>query len=237
MTNPEVRDLSKVPTISDNDELLRYGLCQVPIPSTLDAQKWAQELSQVTPLILAGEGDGEYAFYRNILEEPDFPFDSILSESSDIGQTILQHFPLQRLDELRLDDAFCVHYNMTQDDTSGAKHTDPSDITVNMCLQKTPDAQGSQVLFYGTKQLQLLEGCCSGSGTTDNHEDDAPSSTSKVTAPELFLVSQEPGYATIHFGDHPHETMPLTSGTRTNIVMTYIYKDPARSEASMRTCY
>ena len=135
MVNAE-RDLSKIPTISDNEELLCYGVCRVPIPPSLDASKWAHELSQVTPAILAGEGDGEYAFYRNIMEEPEFPFGSILNKESVIGQAILKYFPIQNLDEIRLDDAFCVHYNMDQDDTSGAKHMDPSDVTVNMCLEK-----------------------------------------------------------------------------------------------------
>jgi hypothetical protein len=216
MTGPE-RDLSSVPTISDNEELLRYGVCRVPLPPTLDAGKWAQELSQVTPLILAGQGDGEYAFYRNIMEEADFPFEIILK--SEIGQAIQKHFPIQKLDEIRLDDAFCVHYNMDQDDTTGAKHIDPSDITVNVCLEKTDGAQGSQVLFYGRKQLKNM---------TDSD---------KESPPELFFVSQEPGYATIHYGDHPHETMSLKSGKRTNIVMTYCYADPSRSDVATRTCY
>jgi hypothetical protein len=223
MTEQPERDLAQIPTISDTDELLRYGVCRVPLPPTFDAPKWAQELSQVTPAILAGEGDGEYAFYRNILDEPDFPFDAVFKDS-EIGKAMTRHFPIQQLDdELRLDDAFCVHYNMDQDDTSGAKHTDPSDITVNICLQKSEDAQGSQVLFYGTKILE--------NATVTHNEND------EGVLPELFLVSQEAGYATIHYGDHPHETMSLQNGTRTNIVLTYCYSDPNRSDAATRTCY
>jgi hypothetical protein len=53
----------------------------VTLPPTFDAPKWAQELSQVTPAILAGEGDGEHSFHRNMLEEPNFPFDARLKDS------------------------------------------------------------------------------------------------------------------------------------------------------------
>lgn len=223
-----------IPVISDRDELLRYGICRVPLPATLDTAKWAAELSQVTPEIMLGQGDNEYAFYRNILEEPDFPFESLLDPTtSEIGRALLQYFPLHNetkhpLEELRLDDAFCVHYNMDQDDTTGAKHRDPSDITVNLCLEKEPGTIGSHVLFYGTKQLENMD------NNNNNNDDDGHKLSSP---PECFHVVQEPGTATIHFGDHPHETIALKSGRRTNVVLTYCYKDPQRSHAQMRACY
>lgn len=202
------------PVIRNDQELLQCGVVRARVPcDKIPLQKWAQELSQVTPLNVTAE-DGEYAFYRNIMDEPDFPFDAILD--SDIGRAIERHFV--PLTEIRLDDAFCVHYNMDQDDTSGAKHTDPSDITVNMCLEKTAETQGSQVLFYGTKSLR------------DGKTADTPRA-------EKFLVEQETGFATIHWGAHPHETLALTSGKRTNIVATYCYRDAKKSQAHKRTCY
>jgi hypothetical protein len=219
----QVEDASEIPVISDDKELLRYGICRVPLPPKLDSARWSEELSQVTPEIMLGQGDGEYAFYRNIMEEPDFPFDLILDASFEIGRAILKHFAVSSTDELRLDDSFCVHYNTEQDDTTGAKHMDPSDITVNLCLEKTKDTIGSHVLFYGTKQLLEVE-----NGDIKNDAE---------TVPARFYVSQDPGYATIHFGDHPHETTALERGKRTNIVLTYCYKDPNRSAAQMRACY
>ncbi len=232
---------ASLPVISDDDELLKRGICRVAIPDELDCKHWAEELSQVTPLNLAFEGDGEYAFYRNILDEPEFPFDSILvvqsknDTLSKIGTAMLQHFPVIPGDnkgfdsnalsrELRLDDAFCVHYNMDQDDTSGAKHVDPSDITVNMCLHKSADTTGSYVLFYGRKQLKGVEITSHGGKNVESPE-------------HRFLVPQVPGFATLHFGDHPHETTPLHAGSRTNIILTYIYTDTTRSDASTRSCY
>merc|ERR1711862_234799 len=77
-----------------------------------------------TPENFTSNEDGEYAFYRNTKE-----------------------------DDVYLDDAFCIQYNMTQDDTTCAKHMDPSDITINMCLEKSNDVIGSEVVFYGTQKL------------------------------------------------------------------------------------
>lgn len=225
--------------VTNEDELRRHGVVRVPIDcSILNCSFWASELSQLTPEILTAQGDGEYAFYRNILEEPEFPFDKLLLESS-IGAAIQQYFGIASLrDELRLDDAFCIHYNTSQDDTSGGKHVDPSDITVNLCLEKTQDVEGSQVLFYGTQQLftpQRMD-----VNNMDKTEDDA-ARTSVISPKESgdfsFLVEQEEGYATIHWGHHPHRTMPLTSGRRTNVVLTYCYSDSSRSDAALRCCY
>jgi hypothetical protein len=209
------------PIISDPEQLARLGVLKVPIPDKLDAAQWAYELSQVSPEVMAAQGDTEYSFYRSFLEDPDFPFEFVLGENSEIGKSILRHFNVTKLDEVRLDDAFCVHYNMEQEDSSGAKHMDPSDITVNMCLEKTEDVEGSEVVFYGTKTLENV-------GRTEDDDKDASYS---------FLVQQEAGYATMHWGDHPHKTMALQKGKRTNIVFTYCYKDSSRSDVSSRTCY
>ena len=295
--------LVRLPVISDDQELLKRGICRIKLPKQLDIYRWANELSQVTPMNLGFEGDGEYAFYRNIMEEPEFPFDLILlgggesepeseSKVSDIGRSMLRHFPIltketrtQRQEEqiedqykvlseeLQLDDAFCVHYNMDQDDTTGKKHMDPSDITVNMCLQKSKDAKGSDVLFHGIKRLENLDNDAEKGDEDDNGDNgdegednenestavpdpvrtehseepikdtNTDKSTSTSTSTPLvkednrFLVSQEPGYATIHFGDHPHETTSLRHGSRTNIILTYVYTDPNRSDVATRTCY
>jgi hypothetical protein len=209
--------------LSDPESLLRLGIVKVPIPSVIakQAAKWASELSQVTPMIMFGQGDSEYAFYRNIMEEPEleFPLDGALSE--EVEEAFWKYFGVKRA-EMRLDDAFCVHYNMDQLNTSGSKHMDPSDITVNMCLEKTDDVEGSQVLFHGTKKLE------------NSNVDDK----STIDDPTSFLVPQQEGFATIHFGSHPHETLPLLrGGRRTNIILTYCYKDKSRSDVDKRNCY
>lgn len=40
-----------------------------------------------------------------------------------------------------------IHY-----DTTVAKHTDPSDITVNLCLNRSEDVIGSKVIYTNNKQ-------------------------------------------------------------------------------------
>ena len=215
-----MKDHSVIPIIiTDEMELLKYGICVAPIPfDEFQRHALATTFSQVTPMNVTAEGDGAYAFYRSILDEPDFPFDAILA--SEIGKAMVRHFGILQFNEIRLDDAFCVHYNINQDDTSGAKHTDPSDITVNMCFEKDVNTRGSQVLFHGTQKLNGV----------DRHEEISADCFT-------FLVEQIPGYATIHWGHHPHETMPLQDGRRTNIVLTYCYSDTSRSDVNMRTCY
>lgn len=221
----------------------------------LDLAYWAAELSRVTPQIIAMQGDGEYAFYRNIMDDPiNFPFDTILRQSR-VGEAMKRYFnitipppPLvdddhrvvvsEENDEdknsIRLDDAFCVHYNTSQEDSSGARHMDPSDITVNICLQASDDMEGSQVLFHGTQQL--LASSIS-QKTKTNIDDDDDDKDNKDSSSFSFFVPQIPGTATIHWGHHPHQTTSITAGHRTNVILTYCYTDPNRSDVATRTCY
>jgi hypothetical protein len=288
--------------ITDDDELLRYGVVRVPLcsavrgihddddesssytmqhdddnkgypdaehhaPMILDLAYWATELAQVTPAILADQGDGEYAFYRNILQEKpplDFPFDDILRKSQ-VGAAMKRHFNISTIashldenhhdvDDIRLDDAFCVHYNTLQQDSSGARHMDPCDITVNICLQASDDMQGSQVQFHGKQAvLSNVAATPTLNCPADTSQDNKAKDTTKEVEEEKddesaadadgfsFLVQQIPGTATIHWGHHPHQTLPITAGTRTNVVMTYCYSDTTsrgvRSDATTRTCH
>lgn len=114
----------QAPIIADSAELLMRGICRVTLPENINWNHWAETLSKPTVDSLGFE-DGEYAFYRNILDETDFPFDEILNHCS---SSIVRYFGVEDLAALRLDDAFCVHYNTSQLVTSGKKHTDPSDI-------------------------------------------------------------------------------------------------------------
>lgn len=203
--------------MSDNDhnKLLEFGICRVPVTG-IECLDWASQLSRPTLDNLTFEGDNPYAFYRNIMNEPDFPFELVFQN---VAQAMTTYFQLDSMDDVRLDDAFCVHYNTSQMDSSGAKHTDPSDITVNLCLERSHDVQGSQVKFYGRRSIHGVK-----------IEED------KELNP-IILVEQQQGYATIHWGDHPHETLPIERGQRTNIILTFLFKDKSRSQAANRTCY
>lgn len=215
----------------------------------------------MTPLNAFSE-DGEYAFYRNIMEEPEFPFDAVLD--SEIGRCMTEGFGvLDVREELRLDDAFCVSYDAeAQSDTTCGKHVDPSDVTVNMCLEKSPDAEGSMVLFYGSETLLRSGddaqaerdggGAAAAPGAVPTEEDGDDSASAAAAGREetisekdganrregfQFLVNQEEGYATVHWGRHPHRTTALTRGRRTNVILTYRYSDESRSDVASRTCY
>mmetsp|Transcript_2208 Transcript_2208/g.5891 ORF Transcript_2208/g.5891 Transcript_2208/m.5891 type:complete len:393 (+) Transcript_2208:165-1343(+) len=75
--DPEYEEQS-LPVVSDRLELLKRGICRVELPEGFDTNHWAEELSQIRPMNLCFEGDGESPLYRNIMEEPEFPFDLIL---------------------------------------------------------------------------------------------------------------------------------------------------------------
>jgi len=190
--------------VASDEELLKLGISRVRLPQDVDWDKWAHLLSRPTLDCLAFEGDNEFALYRNIMDEADFPFNSI--SNSSIATALVQSFEIDSFDELRLDDAFCMHYSDNQQDTTGKRHRDPSDITVNMCLHKSTDCVGSLVVFHFEQRGSLA-------------------------------VEQLPGYATIHRGDIAHETTELLRGSRTNVILTYFFKDTSRSKAAPRTCY
>ena len=181
-------------------------------------EELANELSQVTPLNTFHE-DGEYAFYRNILEDDNFPFQKVFES---ILPKLKEYFQVDD-DDLRLDDAFCIMYDAAEhDDTTGKKHMDPSDITVNICLQAN-HVVGSGVMFYGRRQLHNVR-----------QESDT---VAESEIEQQYIVPQDPGYATIHHGGHWHQTLEMTSGRRTNVVLTYCYKDIKKSNALSRNCY
>ncbi|GMI01145.1 hypothetical protein TrVE_jg7617 [Triparma verrucosa] len=178
-------------------------------------------IKEVSPFNQSLE-DNEYAYYKNLLEDKDTPemkkfITQVLSSCTPL---LLEHF-VNSIDEIKLDDVFCISYNSSQHDSRCAKHQDPSDITVNICLERTEDLGGSQIMFYGAKQLK--------SSTSS-------STPSTPTEEEVFLVDTRLGCCTIHYGAHPHETSVLTSGERTNIVLTFVYADQNKSGAD-RTCY
>ena len=174
-------------------------------------------LTAVNPLNSFAE-DSEYAFYKNIFDDPEYQ-DIFATVLRDI-QPHLEEYFCENIDEIQMDDAFAVHYNETHHDSTVKKHQDPSDITVNLNLERTNDLKGSQVKFYGTKKLKNVVQIIQEKGREE----------------EVFLVDTPLGFCTIHWGAHPHEVTPLERGRRTNIVMTYIFKDKSKSDAT-RNCY
>ncbi|GMH85512.1 hypothetical protein TL16_g10254 [Triparma laevis f. inornata] len=108
-------------------------------------------IKEVSPFNQSLE-DNEYAYYKNLMEDRDTPemkkfIDQVITSCAPLLQ---EHF-VSSTSEIKLDDVFCISYNTSQHDSRCAKHQDPSDITVNICLERTLDLGGSQILFYGAK--------------------------------------------------------------------------------------
>jgi len=50
-------------------------------------------------------------------------------------------------------------------------------------------------------------------------------------------VQPESGWATVHWGRHPHLVTALRRGQRTNIILTFCFVDPAKSTANKSDCF
>ena len=92
--------------VSDDATLHSLGVSRCNVGASVALDGWAEELSKVTPLSEFLE-DGEYAQYRNIVDDPTFPFDVVRDS---IAATLEAHF-IKSMAEVRLDDAFAIHYN------------------------------------------------------------------------------------------------------------------------------
>ena len=239
---------SITPVISDDAELARRGVVRVQVfpcsssETNLLPSLCLEHLTEVAPYNAFAE-DNDYAFYKNIMEDCPFPCDVVFSA---IAPALLEHF-VSDLSEIRLDDVFVVHYNEQHSDSTVARHMDPSDITINVNLERSDDLEGSQLLFYGTKRLKGFigtDGESSSSSSSSSSCSASPPPSTRVTslpddpspAEEKFLVDTKLGFCTVHYGSHPHEVLSLKKGRRTNVVLTYVFTDKSKSGAT-RTCF
>lgn len=216
--------VSSLPTICDQSRLRSLGVtfCAVPSFQPLPCDSNGSLLSRLNitslcepnPLNISME-DNDYAFYKNILDDPSFPYVEEIVQA--ITPTLLEHF-VTDMNDVYVDDVFVVHYNTEQYDSRCPKHQDPSDITVNVCLERSEDLEGSQIVFYGSKRIRCVE------PFEEKQEEDG------------FLIDTKLGCCSIHWGAHPHEVTPLKRGRRTNVIFTMAYKDAAKSEKD-RICY
>jgi len=120
------------------------------------------------------------------------------------------------------------------------RHTDPSDVTVNLCLERSDNLEGSQVLFFGRKTLLGLENEGNAGdpcGNEDSKVQSIAAGTLTEATQEQFLVGAESGWATVHWGAHPHLVTDLRKGQRTNVVLTYCFTEAGRSTAMKGDCF
>ena len=181
--------------------------------------------------------DGEYAFYKNLKEDVEIVDGIVKTITERCKGPIERHF-VDKMEDIVLDDVFCINYTMEHADSRVQRHKDPSDITVNINLERSEDMEGSQVLFYGTKRLKGVgvEG-----GVRENVQQEEENVENVEVEgggeDERFKVDTKLGCVTIHRGDHPHEVTSLSKGERTNIVMTFVYVDKSKSSANFSGLY
>lgn len=133
--------------VRDAAELRARGVCRCDVGAVVDLRGWAEELAKVTPMSSAME-DGEYAQYRNILEDEDpaFPFAAVFAALTPLLEKHFLDGPAATA--LRLDDAFAIHYNETHFDTTVKKATLGACHTIPHC---TPSPlNGNAAAFLGT---------------------------------------------------------------------------------------
>lgn len=111
-------------------------------------------------------------------------------------------------------------------------------MTVNLCLERSANLEGSQVLFFGRKPLlRHADGKDSSDGSNSSDGGTAATAADGAAAPEQFLVGAAAGWATVHWGAHPHLVTTLRTGQRTNVVLTYCFAEAGKSTATKGDCF
>jgi len=121
--------------------------------------------------------------------------------------------------------------------TQVKRHTDPSDVTVNLCLARSDNLEGSQVLFFGRKTLLGMENVGNSGDSCGIEVSKDESNVATEVTKEQFLVGAEAGWATVHWGAHPHLVTALGAGQRTNVVLTYCFTEAGKSTAMKGDCF
>ena len=102
----------------------------------------------------------------------------------------------------------CIGYSVTGARERALRlHVDDALVTVNVCLGM-PGFEGSEVMFTGWQPLALAKLA-------------HLQRRRAVSAEVEVAVTPRPGYALIHFGKHPHRTVPIRGGVRLNWVLWY----------------
>ncbi|KAJ1462008.1 hypothetical protein M885DRAFT_494230 [Pelagophyceae sp. CCMP2097] len=88
---------------------------------------------------------------NDLLDAPEpFPFEALLA----FLEGALAKYIDAPLAALKVYDAFTLHYDKAQAETTFNQHRDPSFVTVNICLERQPGTTGSQIEFWGAPHLE-----------------------------------------------------------------------------------
>ena len=168
---------------ADDAALARVGVRRVDL-SDMDWAPWAAAAQTVSPLLAAQDDAGQP--HANDLLEMGFPSGAVLERCHAAVTAFCDPATLE------LYDAFSLHYDAGQADTTFNRHRDPSFVTINVCL-RAECVTGSRVEFFGAWDGD-------GSG------------------PRL-AAEQRAGTALVHRGRHLHQTTPLQAGVRSQAVL------------------
>jgi len=167
---------------ADDAALEAIGVRRVDL-TAIDWAPWAEAAENVSPLLAAQDDDGQP--HANDLLELNFPSTEVLKRCSEAVT------PFCDPSQLELYDAFSLHYDAKQTNTTFNQHRDPSYITINVCL-RSDGVEGSRVEFFGSWD---------GDGGS------------------RLRAEQQAGFALVHRGRHLHQTTPLVKGVRSQAVL------------------
>lgn len=191
----------------DIERFEAVGIVLRPVPSLslpVDCAAWASKLRTMLAADLSGERANTLHRSPVDVRRVGFPVEGILQESNGL---IREHFGMSSGD-LEVHACFAVLYSPEANQILKL-HRDDSDVTLNICLERSDDLEGTEVVFHGTEGLKHPK---------LNHTPTfMPYDKAKT------LVNVPKGWVAIHRGCHAHETTPLRQGHRLSVICWFKY--------------
>jgi len=194
---------SRVLTETDMHHFQGRGIILRQLPG-LHCAHWAAALED---LLRANASERTNTLHRTSADvrRVGFPVREVLDSVAEHVQTNFGFHP----DELETHAAFAVSYS--PDGNRNLKlHRDDSDVTLNLCLHQSYDLAGSKVLFHGNDELNSLPQPLTYQGDIKGPHDTLQT-----------FVDVPVGWVAIHNGHFPHETTPLSEGSRLNVILWF----------------
>jgi hypothetical protein len=193
---------------ADRDRFEAVGLVLRPVPSLslpIDCTEWAGKLRAMLRQELSSERANTLHRSSADVRKVGFPVEGILHEAGDF---IREYFGMSP-ENLDIHACFAVAYSKDAN-TKLRLHVDDSDVTLNICLEKSDDLKGTDVVFHGSEALSSLPKLNFGSlvGPVDQLR-------TSINVPA--------GWVAIHRGRHAHETTSLQQGSRLSVICWFKY--------------
>lgn len=171
---------------------MRWGILHVNLENFFSTDEKENLLKQL--VTLPNDKTNTLHHYSADVSKTSFPWVSILHRLSPFIN-LLWGF---KEEDLYLHGGFVINYNINGNKNLVC-HTDDSDITINFCMRSL-EVEGNDILFHGKKSTKVYK--------PDNWGGE-------------HSVQPKSEWALIHEGSHQHETMPIKSGQRLNVVLWF----------------